>query len=125
MQVTVFVTAEPNELPALLDYLTQHGTIMVQWATDMLPPLYGWEQLPPNAQLTEKERALVQHDLRGDRRSMIAQALDLSPQTITVYRRNIRIKLRRAPQDNSLPWIEAWMRRFPGRTRQDTAGVQE
>ncbi|GAB4192760.1 MAG: hypothetical protein OHK0022_07110 [Roseiflexaceae bacterium] len=125
MQVTLIIDAEPAELPALFDYLAQHGSVTVQWGTDVLPPLHGWEQLPAKAQLTGKERALIQHDLRGDRRSAIAQALELSPQTITVYRRNIRIKLRRVPRHLWLSWIDAWMRRFPGRARPDASPLHE
>ncbi len=119
MQVTLLINANPDELPALLDYLAQHSSIIVQWGMDVLPPLLGLEQLPPDAQLTETERALVQHDLRGDRRSSIAHALDLSPGTITVYRRTIRRKFRRMQRTQWLPWMESWIRRFPGHIRRE------
>ncbi len=122
MEVSLVVRASAEEIAAMLDLLAERGYIPQQWGREVVDPLPALEGLPPKVQLTPAEHAIIQHDLTGARRCDISQKLDLSPGTITVYRRAIRHKLRHLPPGNQPAAIRSWLRRFPG--RQGTPRVQ-
>ncbi|GAB4210174.1 MAG: hypothetical protein OHK0022_42730 [Roseiflexaceae bacterium] len=99
----------------MLDLLAERGYIRQDWGCEVIDPLPGLDGLPPEVQLTTLEHATIQHDLAGVRRQDISQQLDISPGTVTVYRRNIRQKLRHLPPNQCPVEIIRWLRRFPGR----------
>ncbi len=116
MEVSLVVRASAQEIIALLELLVERGYIPQQWGREVVDPLPELEGLPPEFQLTPLEQAIVQHDLAGLRRQEISHKLDISPGTITVYRRLIRHKLRHLPPERRPSQIISWLRRFPGST---------
>lgn len=114
MEVTLTVSATSEEIVPMLDLLAERGYIPQQWGRAVIDPVSELEHLPPEVQLTAVEIALIQHDLAGLRRRDISQRLDVTPGTITVYRRLIRQKLGRVPADQLPPCVHNWLRRFPG-----------
>ncbi|HEU4326972.1 MAG TPA: LuxR C-terminal-related transcriptional regulator [Roseiflexaceae bacterium] len=115
MEVSLVVRASAQEITAMLDLLAERGYIPQQWGREVIDPLPELEGLPPEFQLTPLEQAIVQHDLAGLRRQDISHKLDITPGTITVYRRLIRHKLRHLPPEQRPSQIMSWLRRFPGK----------
>ncbi len=115
MEVTLLIRATIEEITPMLDLLAERGYIQQEWGREVISPLPQLEGLPPESQLTPMEHAIVQHDLLGSPRRDISRALGITPETITIYRRNIRKKLRHLqPEQRPVP-ITNWLRRFPGR----------
>ncbi len=114
MEVSLVVRASGPEIAAMLDLLVERGYIPQTWGSEVIDPLPCLPDLPPEAQLTPREHAIVQHDLAGLRRRDISERLDITPSTITVYRRLIRKKLRLLPSGECPAAISVWLRRFPG-----------
>ncbi len=117
MDVSLVVHASAEEIAAMLDLLAERGYIAQQWGREVIDPLPELEGLPPELRLTPVEHAIIQHDLAGSRRCDISHKLDITPGTITVYRRTIRQKLRRLPPEQHPAAITGWLRRFPGQQR--------
>ncbi len=90
-------------------------TIPVTLSIDIsttLPP-DAWEHLPPRF-LTAVQQGIVREDLRMTKRTLIAAALCISPNTITAYRTTIRKKFLSIPEEQRPLWMHIWLRRFPG-----------
>lgn len=81
----------------------------------MLPP-DAWDHLPPRL-LTTVQQGIVREDLRMTKRTLIAAALCISPNTITAYRTTIRKKFLSIPEEQRPLWMQIWLRRFPGDKR--------
>lgn len=110
LRALVIVSGPRAALAALIELLAGLGDVTVQGA--LAVPGEAEEPLPHP--LTAKERAIIEHDLRGSARRLIAADLDVTPDTITAYRRLIRIKLRAIPPERCPAWAQSWLRRFPG-----------
>ncbi len=118
MEVTLLIRASVQEITPMLDLLAERGYIPQQWGRELIDPLPELEELPPEFRLTSREHAIVQHDLVGLPRRDMSCLLEISPGTITVYRRHIRRKLRHLPPEQRSVAVTNWLRRFPGRTEQ-------
>ena len=114
METTMIISGSAEEISAVVELLAGLGQISITWGPEALPPLVGWERLPEQDRPTPVEQAIIQRDLRGDARRKIAGELQLTPGTITVYRRNIRRKLLRTPHAQLPQWALSWLWRFPG-----------
>ncbi|GAB4208519.1 MAG: hypothetical protein OHK0022_38190 [Roseiflexaceae bacterium] len=73
-----------------------------------------WHQFPGDF-LTETERNIVREDLRLNNTPEIARLLHLSTKTIIGYRSTIRTKFLGIPPALRPAWMDAWLRRYPGR----------
>ena len=112
LHALIQISGPQEAVAALIERLARHAAITVLAEGDLaLPEDAGAELARP---LTATERALVQHDLRGEPRRRIAERLGVTPGTITVYRRLIRLKLRAVPPERRPLWMQSWLRRFPG-----------
>jgi len=115
MRATVTVEGTEEEIEALIRGIARRTPgIHVQIGLHVGVPLSGMEEQPPAVQLRPVEREIVQMDLRGEPRREIASKLQLTPGTVTVYRRLIRLRLRAIPEDQRELWMLLWLRRFPG-----------
>ncbi|HEU4327762.1 MAG TPA: hypothetical protein VFS21_31790 [Roseiflexaceae bacterium] len=76
-------------------------------------PSDAWDHLPPRF-LTAVQQGIVREDLRMTKRTLIAAALFISPNTITAYRTTIRKKFLTIPEEQRPLWMHIWLRRFPG-----------
>lgn len=114
METMLIINGSAEDVAALVETVARLGLVTVSWGAETLPPLPGWEQLPEAGRLSRIERAIIQRDLRGDARRQTASALELTPGTITVYRRHIRQKLLRTPCADLPQWALVWLQRFPG-----------
>lgn len=114
MKATIVVEGVPTEVATLIRQL--HGLAEVQLLFEpeaLLLPI-TWEEHPALGQLTVAEREIVRLDLLFEPRRRIAQHLGLTVGTVTVYRRSIRAKLRKAPADQFPTAVQQWLKRFPG-----------
>lgn len=120
MHGTMIFEGVPAEIEQLIRLVAGQLPITIHLGSKTLISLEGLEELPPEARPTPVERALIQLDLRGEPRRRIAPRLGLTVSTVTVYRRNIRLKFRHVPPERQPEWMVRWLRRFPGRTPKDS-----
>ena len=115
MRATVTVEGTEQEIEALILAIAGRAPgVHVQIGLHVGIPLAGLEEQPSAVQLRPVEREIVQMDLRGEPRREIASRLQLTPGTVTVYRRLIRLRLRAIPEGQRELWMLMWLRRFPG-----------
>ncbi len=122
MHGTMMFEGSAAEIEQLIRLVAGQLPITIHLANRTPIPLEGLEDLPPEARLTPAEQALIQLDLRGEPRRRIAPRLNLTVGTVTVYRRNIRLKFRHVPPERRPDWMVTWFRRFPGRTPKGPPG---
>lgn len=115
LEALVRVSGPAAALAELVERLARQGLVAVQIEADPSAADAAWELLP--RPLSATERAIVQHDLRGEPRRRIAALLELSAGTVTVYRRLIRAKFQALPPAQRPAWMRGWLRRFPGAPR--------
>jgi len=113
MKASVVIEGTPDEVVALIDSLRERGEVHVSFDTDTMV-LLDWDVHPALRQLRIREREIMRLDLEHEPRRRIAELLDLTVGTVTVYRRSIRAKLRAFPPDQYPTFVREWLRRFPG-----------
>ena len=114
MKATVVIEGTPEEVAEALRLLHGLGELELSFGPEVQPLPPRWDAHPALARLTAVEREIVRLDLLYEPRRRIAQALELTVGTVTVYRRSIRAKLRAASADEYPAAIQRWLRRFPG-----------
>ncbi|GAB4215394.1 MAG: hypothetical protein OHK0022_55270 [Roseiflexaceae bacterium] len=100
----------------LIEQLGSSAMLVVQIDAGVTMPPDAWDHLPPRM-LTPTQQAIVREDLRGTKRTLIAQTFHISPATITAYRTTIRKKFLGIPPEQRPVWMQIWLRYFPGMQR--------
>ncbi|GAB4213275.1 MAG: hypothetical protein OHK0022_50150 [Roseiflexaceae bacterium] len=118
MHGTMTFAGTTAEIVQLIRLVAGQFPITIHLGNETPTRLEGLEALPPEARPTPIEQALIQLDLRGEPRRRIAPRLGLTVGTVTVYRRNIRLKFRHVPPEQRPGWMTRWFHRFPGRDQQ-------
>jgi len=114
MKATVVIEGTPEEVAEAIRLLHGLGELLLSFGPEAQPLLLRWDAHPALGRLTAVEREIVRLDLLYEPRRRIAQVLQLTVGTVTVYRRSIRAKLRAAPAGEYPAAIQHWLRRFPG-----------
>lgn len=115
MRATIIVEGSSDELESLLQHLHSTADAQITLRPAVFEPQIDWEAHPALAQLTSVEREIVRRDLLLEPRRRITEQLDLKADTVTVYRRTIRLKLRKIPAEDYPAALHHWLGRFPGR----------
>jgi DNA-binding NarL/FixJ family response regulator len=114
MKATIVVEGTPTEVAELLRQLHDLAEVQLLFEPDSLQLPINWDEHPALGRLTAVEREIIRLDLLFEPRRRIAQQLQLTVGTVTVYRRSIRAKLRAIPPEQYPPAMQQWLRRFPG-----------
>ena len=114
MKATIVVEGTPTEVAELLRQLHDLAEVQLLFEPASLQLPINWDEHPALGRLTAVEREIIRLDLLFEPRRRIAQQLQLTVGTVTVYRRSIRAKLRAIPPDQYPPAMQQWLRRFPG-----------
>lgn len=115
MKVTIVIEGIPDDIAPLIHSLYERADVHLSFKPELLAPI-DWESHPALQRLTSVEREIMRLDLEHEPRRRIAQLLQLTTGTVTVYRRSIRLKLRSVPCDKHPAQVREWLRRFPGKT---------
>ncbi len=115
MEITIVLDGTSDELEALVRALGDLVDLSSLLEADTLPKEIDWEAHEAFGRLTSTEREIIRLDLTWETRRGIAQQLNISVGTVTVYRRAIRHKLRGILSTQRPAWLKHWIRRFPGR----------
>ncbi|GAB4208405.1 MAG: hypothetical protein OHK0022_37900 [Roseiflexaceae bacterium] len=102
-----------ERLMRMVEQLGSTATIVLHIDASATMPSDAWDHLPPYF-LTPMQQAIVREDLRGTKRTLIAQTFHISPATITSYRTTIRKKFLSIPAEQRPLWMQIWLRYFPG-----------
>ncbi|HEU4327243.1 MAG TPA: LuxR C-terminal-related transcriptional regulator [Roseiflexaceae bacterium] len=116
MEVTIVLDGTTDELEALVRQLRDLIDLSGLLEPDTIPEEIDWGAHEAFGRLTSTEREIIRLDLRWEPRRRIAQQINISVGTVTVYRRSIRHKLRGIQSTQRPDWLKRWIRRFPGRT---------
>lgn len=116
MEVTIVLDGTAAELEELVRELRDLVDLSGQLEVDTAIEEIDWGAHEAFSRLKHNEREIIRLDLKWERRGRIAQQLNISAGTVTVYRRAIRHKLRGVQVAQQPDWLKRWLRRFPGRT---------
>ncbi|GAB4108506.1 MAG: hypothetical protein OHK0022_59950 [Roseiflexaceae bacterium] len=104
----------------MVEQLGSTTTIVLHIDASVTMPPDAWDHLPAHF-LTPTQQAIVREDLRGTKRTLIAQTFHISPATVTCYRTAIRRKFLSILPEKRPLWMQIWLRYFPG-TKEFPAG---
>lgn len=114
MKATITVEGTPAQLAKLFGQLHRLALVQYESGPGQAGLLIDWNAHPAFERLRDVEREIIRLDLLNEPRRRIATQLELGANTVTVYRRTIRSKLRGAPAEQYPAAIQHWLRRFPG-----------
>ncbi|GAB4198207.1 MAG: hypothetical protein OHK0022_17220 [Roseiflexaceae bacterium] len=109
----IHVHGNDDGVMRMVEQLGSTATIVVHIDASATMPPDAWDHLPPHF-LTPTQQAIVREDLRGTKRTLMAQTFHLCPATITCYRTAIRKKFLSIPPEERPLWMQIWLRNFPG-----------
>lgn len=113
IKATIQLEGSPEDVAQLLPLLYERGDVHLSVHPEQFLPV-DWKNHPVLERLTNVERQIMQLDLVHEPRRRIAEKLELTVGTITVYRRTIRAKLRLFPSEQHPMVVREWLRCFPG-----------